>query len=63
MVSFQFHLPFLPAVANRFLGALMFTGRGMAPKTSLPAEAGIRFATAPSAPASRTRRAFVFPMF
>jgi hypothetical protein len=61
MVSFQFHLPFLPAVANRYLGALAFTGRGTAPKTPATAESPSK--AAPSARASRPRRVFVFPMF
>jgi hypothetical protein len=63
MTAFRFNLPFLPAVANRYLGGLAFAGRGMAAKTPLPVESGNRPATAPSAPVSRRRRVFVFPMF
>jgi hypothetical protein len=62
MVAFRFSLPFLPAVANRYLGGQAFAGRGNASKTSRPAEFGISV-TRPSAQASRRRSVFVFPMF
>jgi hypothetical protein len=68
VVSFR-NLPFLPAVANRYIGTLSFAGcgrprsqRGLTAKTSFPAESGIG-STAPTAPLSRKRCVFVFPMF
>jgi hypothetical protein len=70
MLSFRPGFSFLPAGANRYLGVLTLAGsgwpysrRGVAPKTAVPPESGLLSATAPPAPASRTRCVFVFPMF